>query len=166
MLSRQSAECAAAVLLLMVAGCKQYPPPPAYEEFDGLPISGSLADARKAGFTNCFHDNVGMRCRRDDVTFQGYGPYKAAVDLGGSDGRGGFHELWLWHDEDQSAVFEIGKVLEAKGWRTCSTGIDTRGDQVIYTKAGAPVRLSMDISYWGKRRMRVIPNWNTRERRC
>jgi hypothetical protein len=154
---------AAAILL---AGCKKYPPPPDYGTFDGLPVSGNLADARKAGFTYCIGDNVGMRCRRDDVTFQGYGPYKAAVDLGGSDGRGGFDHLTLWHDEDQTAVFKIGDVLEAKGWRSCLTGEDTRGDQKIFFRAGAPVRLSMDLSYWGKRRMRVIPSWSPREWRC
>ena len=90
--------------------------------------------------------------------FAGKGPYSAAVDLGGRDGSGGFNELSLWHDSDQNALFTVGDELERHGWTARMTGdSDKAGDQKIWTRAGVPVRLSMDISYWGKRRLRVIP---------
>lgn len=127
-------------------------------------MSGSLADARAAGFTDCVHPDWGtMRCRRHQVMFEGAGPYEAAVDL---DGSGGFDQLILWHGQDQYAVYKITDALDKQGWRNCSTGDGDRGDQIIYTHAAAPVRISMDLSYWGKRRLRVLPGWNTRERRC
>ncbi len=56
--------------------------------------------------------------------------------------------------------------MERHGWRVCFTGEGSRGDQAIYTRANAPVRISMDLSYWGKRRLRVIPEWNNRDPRC
>ncbi|CAN5428790.1 hypothetical protein BH10PSE15_BH10PSE15_12630 [soil metagenome] len=96
---------------------------------------------------------------------EGTGPYEAALDLVGSDGSGGFDQLLLWHDSDQYAVYAVTDVLEKQGWRSCNTGTDDHGDQNIYTHAGVPVRVSMDLSYWGKRRLRVIPGWS-KERRC
>jgi len=135
--------------------------------FEGLPVSGSLADARGAGFTNCAQrDAFSMRCGRHDVMLKGAGPYEAAVDLVGDDGSGGFDELTLWHAQDQSAVFKITEVLEKLGWQHCSTGTDEKGDQIIYTHQGERVRISMDLSYWGKRRLRVIPEWSKKEQRC
>ncbi len=130
-------------------------------------MSGSLADAKRAGFVDCIqYDPNSMRCRRHNVTFEDSGPYEAAVDLIGSEGSGGFDQLTLWHDQDQYAVFDITDALDKKGWRNCNTGTGDRGDQNIYTHAGVQVRMSMDLSYWGKRRMRVMPNWNKRERSC
>jgi hypothetical protein len=141
-------------------------PPPAGSSFEGLPVSGSLDDALKAGFTRCREDTTEMRCRRDGVRFFGFGPFNAALDLNGSNGGGGFDQLTLWHDRDQNALIAVGSFLERQGWRTCFTGEETRGDQAIYTRRGEPVRISMDLSYWGKRRLRVLPEWNNREPRC
>lgn len=154
------------LLAISLAGCTQYPPPPPPLSFDGLPVTGSLADARKAGFTWCIEDTIEMRCRHDAVTFLGQGPFNAVVTLEGGSGQGGFYDLTLWHDRDQDALFTIGKELERQGWNTCYTGDGARGDQAIYTRAGSKVRISMDLSYWGKRRLRVLPEWNNWERRC
>lgn len=98
----------------------------------------------------------------------GEGPYDAAVDLRGGDGRGGFDQLILWHDMDQHAVYEIGDMLERRGWRSCYTtvGRGAWGDQKVYTHPRALVTISMDLSYWTKRRLRVIPEWNRRKPRC
>lgn len=126
-------------------------------QFDNLPIRGSLADAHAAGFTNCVELPPGLRCRKDGVMIEGRGPYSAAVELTNRDGSGGFTELILWHDSDQNAVFDIGDAFEAQGWAPCLTGEGNRGDFKIWTLKGAAVRLSMDISYWGKRRFRIIP---------
>jgi hypothetical protein len=133
---------------------------------DGLPVSGRLEDALEAGFTYCISYTTEMRCRRGGVTIQGFGPFNAAVDLDGSDGSGGFDQVTLWHDMDQSAAIPLVTELERQGWRSCYTGEGIRGDQGIYTHPGAPARFSIDLSYWGKRRLRLIPEWNNRERRC
>ena len=107
-----------------------------------------------------------MRCRRGGVMFLGYGPFNAALDLNGSNGGGGFNQLTLWHDRDQNAAIPVGTALERQGWRSCFTGEGNKGDQAIYAHPRAPVRISMDLSYWGKRRLRVIPRWNNRETGC
>jgi hypothetical protein len=98
--------------------------------------------------------------------FLGFGPFNAALDLNGSNGGGGFDQLTLWHDRDQNAAIPVGNALERQGWQVCFTGEGSRGDQAIYTRPNAPVRISMDLSYWGKRRLRVIPQWNDRDARC
>lgn len=153
--------------LFLLSGCGPHLKPPPSVSFAGLPVSGSLADARRAGFTNCVQpDWNSMRCRRHYVMLEGAGPYEAAVDLAGGDGSGGFDQLVLWHDDDQYAVYKITDVLDHQGWHSCSTGTEDRGDQMIYTRPGERVRISMDLSYWGKRRLRVIPDWNKQERRC
>lgn len=153
--------------LLLLAACGPERAPPARLMFGGLPVSGSLVDARGAGFTDCVRpDWDSLRCRRHKVMFEGAGPFEAAVDLVGGDGSGGFDQLILWHAQDQYAVYKITDVLDRQGWTNCSTGDGERGDQIVYSRAGAPVRISMDLSYWGKRRLRVLPGWNTRERRC
>ena len=153
--------------LLLLAACGPERHPPARLMFGGLPVRGSIADARAAGFTDCVQpDWDSLRCRRHKVVFQGAGPYEAAVDLVGHDGGGGFDQLILWHGQDQYAVYKITDVLDRQGWTNCSTGDGERGDQIVYSHAGAPVRMSMDLSYWGKRRLRVLPASNTRERRC
>lgn len=135
---------------------------------DGLPVSGSLTTARDAGFTYCIKFTVDMRCRKQVVIIAGHGPYRAAVDLDGSDGGGGFDQLTLWHDLDQTALFAVGDTLERQGWRSCyrNTSQGDWGDQKIYRRQGAPVRFSMDLSYWGKRRLRIIPEWNRRVPSC
>ena len=154
-------------MLLLLAACTPHRAPPPRVSFEGLPVSGTLADAHRAGFTDCVQpDWDSLRCRRHGAMLKGAGPYEAAVDLVGGDGGGGFDELILWHDRDQYAVYGITDVLEKQGWRNCSTGAGDRGDQIIYTHAGMPVRISMDLSYWGKRRLRVIPGWNRKERQC
>lgn len=152
---------------LLLAGCgSPHRPPPPSLAFGGLPVSGSLADAQRAGFTDCVSPDWGrLRCRRHGVTFEGARAYEAAVDLVGNDGSGGFDQLTLWHDRDQYAVYRITDMLDRQGWRNCSTGSGDRGDQIIYTRAGMPVRISMDLSYWGKRRLRILPGWS-RERGC
>jgi len=88
----------------------------------------------------------------------GYGPFVGALDLRHPDGGGGFRQLTLWHPNDQKMVSSVGRALKAQGWSLCRTGpTEFRGDQEIYTKPGAPVRFSIDISYWGKRRLRILP---------
>ncbi len=152
---------------MLFAGCAKAPPPPPTLLFGGLPISGTLADAKAAGFTDCIYmDAVRLRCRKHGATIENQGPYEAAVDFGRGDGGGGFHLLTLWHDQDQYAVYKIRDTLTQQGWRHCLTGSDQRGDQAIFMRAGAPVWISMDLSYWGKRRLRIIPIANTHGRAC
>jgi hypothetical protein len=157
----------AALALLALAGCDgRYPPAPPHRTFDGLPISGTLADARAAGFTRCLFNNASVRCLRGGVMLRGHGPYDAAVDLGGKDGRGGFDRITLWHAADQHAVEEVGFALRAAGWRYCYTGEGHRGDQAIYIRPGSAARVSIDLSYWMKRRLRIFPEANRRKPRC
>lgn len=150
--------CAAAALALVCAGCQPDRPPPPVRGFQGLPVSGDRPSATAAGFTRCVSvDAVSLRCRRSGVTLAGAGPYEAAVDLRGSDGQSGFGHLTLWHDEDQRALYAAILALAKDGWRFCWTGTDRAGDQAIFTKQGEAVRIYMDISYWGKRRIRIFP---------
>lgn len=164
---RCSAYAGAALAFALFSSCggPDHPPPPSLA-VDGLPVSGGIADALNAGFTYCLAYTTEMRCRRGGVVILGFGPFSAAVDLEGSDGSGGFDQVTLWHDRDQNAAIPLVTELERRGWRSCFTGEGIRGDQGIYTHPHAPVRISMDLSYWGKRRLRLIPNWNNRERRC
>lgn len=131
--------------------------PPANTSLEGLPITGSVPFAKSLGFTRCLDFNAYLRCRREGIMFVGEGPYSGAVDSSGTDGRGGFRNLTLWSEQDQFAVTKVGQRLLAAGWRLCRTGTADRGDQSIYTKPGSAVRVSIDASYWGKRRLRVIP---------
>lgn len=167
--TRAMAAKASVISLLALAGCSPEPnrTPPPSTMFETLPVSGSLADALHAGFSVCVErGSRSMRCLRHGVMFQGAGPFEGAVDLVGSDGSGGFDELTLWHDKDQYALSAITRALDTSGWKSCSTGTDEKGDQMIYTREGVDVRISMDISYYGKRRLRIIPNSNRAERRC
>lgn len=84
----------------------------------------------------------------------------------GSDGRGGFRQLTLWHDSDQVAVMAVGEALLAKGWTLCRTGQAERGDQYIYRKPGERVRVSIDASYWAKRRVRAMPETSEPTGKC
>lgn len=161
-LSRRAAWLAVGLL----AACGPHRPPPPHLLFDGLPVSGSVEDARRAGFTDCVNgDAISMTCRRHGVMLEGTGPYEASIDLVGGDGSGGFDQLVLWHERDQYAVYAAVDALQRHGWRHCNTGSGDRGDQVIYTRQGEKVRASMDLSYWSKRRLRLLPPWN-REPRC
>jgi len=153
-------------IVAMLPGCHHPGPPPPRLMFYNLPVSGTLADARHAGFTDCVAGSDSMRCRRRSVMFQGKGPYEAAVDLDGDDGGGGFDQLTLWHDDDQIAVQAAGDALHMAGWKLCMTGSGTHGDYEIYTRQGSPVRVAIDISYWSKRRLRVIPERNPKKPLC
>lgn len=153
--------------LFLCAGCAPHRPPPAFQRYDGLPVSGTLADARRSGFADCFnYTSIEMRCRRHGVRLLGQGPFEAAVDLVGGDGSGGFAQLTVWADEDQDALFPVTDVLEKQGWQQCMVGTDERGELLVYTRPGSPVWIAMDLSYWGKRRLRVLPLWNRRELTC
>ncbi len=150
----------AVAAVLLVAGCSSAPPapPPPSLVYAGLPVSGSLADAKRAGFDNCLQMDGGhLRCRRSGVMLLGEGPYEAALDLTGGDGASGFRQITLWHDRDQSAVLKVGEALKKQGWAFSYTGEGGRGDQMILTRKGAPVHFSIDLSYWGKRRVRILP---------
>lgn len=148
----------AALLAALLAGCGAPPEPPPLRMFDGLPVTGGTRDAERHGFTTCVTFTTEIRCRRDGVHLLGHGPYSAAVDMGGADGERGFTHLVLWHDTDQNALITLTGGLRAAGWQGCLTGDDDRGDQAIYTRPDMPVLLSLDLSYWGKRRLRVIPD--------
>jgi hypothetical protein len=145
---------------LMIAGCQSEPPapPPPSLVYAGLPVSGSLADAKRAGFDDCLQMDGGhLRCRRSSVMLLGEGPYEAALDLTGDNGGSGFRQVTLWHDRDQSAVLKVAEALKKQGWAYSYTGDGGRGDQMILTRKGAPVHFSIDLSYWGKRRVRILP---------
>lgn len=147
-------------LALLCTACTPDRPPPAPLLFAGLPVSGDAALAARAGFRTCFNmDAVNVRCRRQAVTVLGNGPYQAAVDLRGSRGQSGFDHLTLWHDQDQRALYSILVSLHRQGWRSCHTGTDRAGDQALFTHPDAPVRISIDISYYAERRLRILPNW-------
>jgi catechol 2,3-dioxygenase-like lactoylglutathione lyase family enzyme len=134
-----------------------YAPPPAFQAYAGLPVSGTLADARRMGFGRCLADNIALRCRRSGVRFAGLGPFEAALDMAGSDGRAGFDHVTLWVRDDQYRVQAAAKVLRAQGWRVCYTGNGRAGDQMIHERDGEPVIVAIDLSYWMKRRLRIFP---------
>lgn len=147
--------------LAALGACNLDPPPPPSLVFAGLPVSGDWPVARRTGFTSCIElDAIHLRCRRHGVMLFGQGPYEGAVDLSGSNGKSGFNQLTLWSDTDQDGVYQVIVALARRGWHYCYTETRNGGDQAIFTRAGAPVRMSMDISYWGKRRLRILPPWN------
>ncbi|MDV3457642.1 hypothetical protein RZN05_11655 [Sphingomonas sp. HF-S4] len=152
--------------MLALTGCDDIGPPPPELMYEGLPVQGDWQTAQRAGFTKCIEYGRGLRCRAKAVMLKGRGPFQAAVDLLGKDARGGFRELTLWHDSDHRAALSVGDLLETQGWKLCRTGQEDRGDQEIYTKAGSPVRISIDISYFGKRRLRVLPERSQATGRC
>ncbi len=154
-------------MLSIGTGCAPVRSPPPTVFFAELPVSGSVADARRAGFVDCVDlDAVHIRCRRHGVSVEHSGPYEAAVDLAGSHGEGGFDQVTVWHDRDNDAVFRIATALERAGWVRCLTGDGRWGDQAVYTRAGSPVRASMDISYWARRRLRFMSAAHPPERPC
>jgi len=147
-----------AAVALVLTGCGgEKPVPPPALSFQGLPVAGTVADAQRAGFTRCLDFAANYRCRRAGIRIFGAGPFEAAVDARGRDGAGGFDQLTIWDERDQHAVSAIGRDLVRRGWQLCRTGQEDRGDQNVYTKAGSPVRISIDVTYWGKRRLRVLP---------
>lgn len=140
--------------------------PPPKQFFDGLPITGSLSDARGEGFTECVNFNIYLRCKRRDVRLLRYGPFNAAVDLAGGDGRGGFRQLILWNDRDQDGAIDIGRELKKMGWESCLTSLHNWGDQHILRRKDSPFRVSIDLSYYGKRRIRIMPERGAPEADC
>jgi hypothetical protein len=158
--AQRRASVALLVMFLLAACGHQYTPTPPHTAFEGLPVSGSLADAHFAGLTRCYPIGDMYHCRKNDVWFQGQGPFVAAVDMTGSDGSGGFQQLVLWHDRDQDALFAVGDALKRQGWKECLTGEGRRGDQAIYTRPGEPITITIELSYAGKRRLKLLPPWN------
>jgi hypothetical protein len=148
----------AVAIALLCGGCTPNRPPPPTLMFAGLPVSGNLDAAVRSGFTYCFNmDAINLRCRRHGIMFYGHGPYEAAVDLRGGYGESGFNHLTIWHDNDHEALYEVLVPLYREGWRFCHTGIGHAGDQAIFTHKNIPFRISLDISFYGKRRLRVFP---------
>ena len=98
--------CAVALMAAILwAGAEPVRTPPPSLAFEGLPVSGSAADARRAGFTECVKiDAFRARCRRSGLMMAGEGPYEAALDLIGSDGRGGFDHLTRWANGGQEVT--------------------------------------------------------------
>ncbi len=140
-------------------------PPPPNRSFDGLPVTGSRHFAETMGFTRCLDTSNALRCRRGGVMLFGAGPYSAAVDID-RNGRSGFHQVTLWHDTNQNAVHAVSDALGERGWHLCRTGSEARGDQEIWTRPGSRVRIMMDLSYWGKRRVRILPEQGQPTGRC
>jgi hypothetical protein len=144
------------LMLMALSSCEERKPPPASFNYGELPVSGTWADARRAGFKACIATNVDMRCRREGVSFEGRGPFSGAVDLVGGDGGGGFDHVTLWHKTDQSALVGIVSKLRVAGWSECLTPVGNRwGGQAIYQHQGSPIFISMDLSYWSIRRLMV-----------
>lgn len=145
-------------LLLAVTGCAPNRPPPPETSFAGLPVTGDMAAARRAGFTRCINmDAVNVRCRKSGIRLFGQGPYVAALDMRGSEGQSGFRHVTVWSDEDQRALYQVPAALTGQGWRFCYTGSDRAGDQAVFEHPDVPFVMFMDISYWGKRRIRIYP---------
>ena len=162
----RSALLAAVAVGVLAAGCERQRTPPSNLQVNGLPVTGSIDYARRLGFARCVDFNAYYRCRREGVGLVGRGPFSAAVDTIGSQGQGGFHHLILWNDDDQYEVVTVGEALRTRGWTSCRTGTADRGDQTIWRKPGSQVRVSIDLSYWGKRRLRIFPEHGQPTGRC
>jgi hypothetical protein len=149
---------ASTLALTLLASCGEARQPPAAFSFEGLPLSGSLADARRAGFTDCLSHNVEMRCRKEGVFFQRHGPFSAAVDLQGGDGEGGFDHLTLWHSSDQSALVAITNVVRDQGWGECLTPVGSGWEgRAVYQRKSSPIFIALDLTYWDRRTLKVYP---------
>jgi hypothetical protein len=145
------------LILTLLASCGEERRPPAVFLFETLPVSGSLADARRAGFTACLSSNVEMRCRKEGVFFWQRGPFSAAVDLQGGKGTGGFDHLTLWHSSDQSALVAITSALRNEGWSECLTPMGAGWEgQAIYQQKDSPVFIALDLTYWDRRTLKVF----------
>jgi hypothetical protein len=155
---RQSALLAPVLALTLLASCNEARHPPAAFWFEGLPVTGSLADARRAGFTNCVSHNIDMRCRKEGVLLRRHGPFSAAVDLAGGDGAGGFDHLVLWHPSDQGALVAITTELRKEGWSECLTpGGGAWEGQAIYRRKDSPIFIALDLTYWDRRTLKLYP---------
>jgi hypothetical protein len=153
--------------LTLLASCGEARQPPAAFLFEDLPVSGSLADARRAGFNACLSHNVELRCRKEGVFFRRHGPFSAAVDLQGGDGAGGFDHLTLWHASDQSALVAITNVLRNEGWSECLTPMGSGWEgQAIYQHEDSPIFIALDLTYWDRRTLKVFPAVPTKIPRC
>lgn len=163
----QSAFLAPLLFLALLASCGEEQQPPAAFLFNDLPVSGSLADARRAGFNACLSSNVGMRCRKEGVFLLRHGPFSAAVDLQGGDGTGGFAHLTLWHSSDQSALVAITNVLRDEGWSECLKPVGSGWEgRAIYQHKGSPIFIALDLTYWDRRTLKVFPAATTKIPRC
>lgn len=149
----------------ILSACGPAAPPPPDLAYEGLPVAGTRAFAERLGFTPCFDTSNALRCRKERVSFRDAGPFRAAVDLAGR-GDSGFRQVTLWHDTDQNAFLTVSETLRNGGWHICRTGREDRGDQAIWRKAGEPVRISIDLSYWGKRRLRLLPEQGQPTGKC
>lgn len=146
------------LVLTLLASCHEARQPPTAFLFEGLPVSGSLTDAQRAGFTDCLSHNVEMRCRKEGVFFQRHGPFSAAVDLQGGDGEGGFDHLTLWHSSDQSALVKITNDLRDQGWDECLTPVGGGWEgRAIYQRKNSPIFIALDLTYWDRRTLKVYP---------
>ena len=142
--------------LALLTACGEERQPPATFLFEGLPVSGSLADAQRAGFTACVSHNVEMRCRKEGVSFRRHGPFSASLDLLGGEGAGGFDHLILWHPSDQSALVTITNELRSEGWSECLTPVGAAWEgQAIYQRQGSPIFIALDLTYWDRRTLKV-----------
>ncbi|RYD92360.1 MAG: hypothetical protein EOP61_25710 [Sphingomonadales bacterium] len=103
-----------------------------------------------AGFGNCLEATKGVRCLKNGVMHKGVGPFSAAIDfdIEGPNGAARFDHVTLWHDSDQGALLPLKPVLEEAGWASCLT---TEAER--YWHPPSPLRLAIDTSYWGKRRL-------------
>ncbi|GAA3996941.1 hypothetical protein [Sphingomonas humi] len=154
----QGAFLAPVLALTLLTSCDEARQPPAAFSFEGLPVAGSIADAQRAGFTNCVSHNIDMRCRKEGVSLKRHGPFSAAVDLQGGGGEGGFDHLILWNPSDQSALVAITTQLRGEGWSECLTPVgDAWKGQAIYQRKGAPIFYSLDLTYWDRRTLKLYP---------
>lgn len=115
--------------------------------FESLPLSGNKATALAAGFGDCHEVMRSLRCLRHGVIINGVGPLNAAVDID-EKAPARFDHVTLWHDSDQSAMLPLRAALEGQGWKSCLTAEAER-----FWKPPSPLRIAMDTSYWGKRRL-------------
>lgn len=143
------------IAALLLSACSEAPPPdePALKPnavFEALPLSGNKATALAAGFGGCLEASKGLRCHKDGVMVKGVGPLKAAIDLDkkAANGMPRFDRVTLWHDTDQGAVLDLKPALENTGWASCLTR-----DEERYWDPPSPIRIAIDTSYWGKRRV-------------
>ena len=157
-LHAQGTFLAALLALTLLASCGEARQPPATFLFENLPLSGSLADARRAGFTACLSHNVAMRCRKEGVFFRQHGPFSAAVDLQGGNGEGGFDHLTVWHSSDQGALVDITNGLRNEGWSECLTPLGSGWEgQAVYQQKDSPIFIALDLTYWDRRTLKVYP---------
>lgn len=163
----QGAFLATLLAVTLLGSCGEARQPPATFLFENLPVSGSLADARRAGFTACVSHNVDMRCRKEGVFFRKHGPFSAAVDLQGGDGAGGFDHLTLWHSSNQGALVEITNELRGDGWSECLTPLGSSWEgRAIYQRKDSPIFIALDLTYWDRRTLKLYRAASTKAPRC